>query len=154
MSKTLEATVGDRHFGLTKRAGVRERSFAEKGEVIANIRQVSIVADEELAAIASIMGVPSVTGSDLGANIVLRGIEDFTETVPARSELRFSRGVTLRVTSANDPCRFPGEVIRARHPEAHTLFVKAAKGRRGVVARVLKRGTVHVGDLVDIRLPE
>ena len=76
---TLDGVVGDRHYGRTKSAGVREQ-YVSRGTEILNLRQISIVSQEELACIARTLGVPEITGQDLGANIVLEGIEHLTTT--------------------------------------------------------------------------
>lgn len=147
---TLDGVEGDRHWGRTKAAGVRER-YASKGTEILNLRLVSLVSAEELSQIAQKMGVPEVTGEDLGANIVLQGIENLTE-VPAGTLMRFSEQVLLFVTGENTPCKFPGRNIQKRYPDIPNLereFPRAAVDIRGLVAIVVDPGTIRGNDIVE-----
>lgn len=146
--------MGDRHYGITKPAGGRER-YVPKGTEILNIRQVSIVSEEELAEIARRMNVPEVTGPDLGANLIVKNVEELTK-LPSGTILKFpARETLLFVTGENTPCVLPGRNIQAKYPGIPHLassFPKAAMGRRGLVAVVLRPGWIHEGDTVEIIL--
>ena len=142
---------GDRHCGQTKLAGGRE-SYVPKGTEILNLRQVSIVSKEELEEIAQRMGIPEVSGADLGANIVLSGISELTK-LPTGTIIKFSEQTLLFVTGENLPCVFPGKNIQARYPDIPKLankFPKTAMGRRGLVAVVLRPGNIRKNDFVKI----
>src|SRR5690606_1750654 len=56
---TFEGIAGDRHAGLTMRAGGRHLVYP-RGTEIRNTRQISIVSAEELAETAQAMGVPEL----------------------------------------------------------------------------------------------
>jgi len=142
---------GDRHSGQTKLAGVRER-YVPKGTEILNLRQVSIVSVEELEEIAWRMGIPKVTGADLGANVVLSGIPELTK-LPTGTIMKFSEQTLLFVTGENLPCVFPGKNIQARYPDIPKLankFPKIATGQRGLVAMILRPGSIRKSDVVEI----
>ena len=142
LALTLGGIEGDRHFGLTVPAGVREQ-HQPRGAQIRNARQLSLVSDEELAEIARGLDVPSVAWQRLGANLCLKGRARLSK-LPPSSRLVFPSGATVVVDSENAPCSKP-----ARELEAPT-FVKAALGRRGLVGWVEREGVVRVGDAVAI----
>lgn len=142
---------GDRHSGQTKFAGVRE-DYVPKGTEVLNLRQASIVSKEELEEIAKRMGIPKVTGADLGANVVLSGIPELTK-LPTGTIIKFSEQTLLLVTGENLPCVFPGKNIQARYPDIPKLankFPKIAMGKRGLVAIVLRLGDIRKDDVVEI----
>ena len=148
---TFEGFVGDRHAGLTRPSDGRTPHYP-RGTEIRNSRQVSIVSAEELAEIARAMALESVRPEWLGANLLLAGIPRLTR-LPPGVRLFFSGGAVLAVEGENLPCLAPGRVIQALHPHISGLasrFVKAAWGRRGLVAWVEKPGLIRVGD--DVRL--
>lgn len=151
---TLEGIVGDRHAGVTRRADGRT-PFYPRGIAIRNSRQVSIVGEEELAALAAALRVPAVEAAWLGANLVLRGLPDLSALPPA-SRLFFPAEATIVVADENHPCVYPGKAIQARYPDRRGLgarFVPAARGRRGLVGWVERPGRIAVGDAVRIALP-
>ena len=142
---------GDRHCGQIKLAGVREK-YVPKGTEVLNLRQVSIVSKEELEEIAQRMDIPEVTGADLGANIVLSGVPELTK-LPTGTIIKFPEQTLLFVTGENLPCVFPGKNIQARYPDIPKLvnkFPKTAMGRRGLVAVVLRPGSIRKNDVVKI----
>jgi len=148
---TWEGFAEDRHAGLTRLSDSRTPHYP-RGTEIRNTRQVSLVSAEELAEIAAAMGLEAVPPEWLGANLLLTGIPRLTR-LPAGVRLFFSGGAVLVSEGENLPCIAPGEVIQARYPSTPglaPLFVKAAWGRRGIVAWVEKPGLIRVGD--DVRL--
>ena len=148
---TFDGIEQDRHCGRTKPAGVREK-YVKKGTEILNLRQISLVSKEELQEIAQEMGVEKVTGADLGANVVVRGIDNFT-ALPPGTILRIGSQCLLFITGENLPCVHPGKNIQARYPDMPRLaaaFPKAALGRRGLVAIVLHPGTIFPGNPIEI----
>jgi hypothetical protein len=153
---TFEGIAGDHHAGMTRRAGGREPWY-KRGTEMRNERQLSIVADDELAAIASAMGLPEVKPEWIGANLVISGIPHLS-MLPPRT-LLFIDGVTLKVDGQNAPCRSAGGGI-ARHigaadPDAVALeFTRKAKRLRGLVAWVEKPGVIETDMAVKARLPE
>ncbi|MDH7489641.1 MAG: MOSC domain-containing protein [Anaerolineae bacterium] len=148
---TWEGFAGDRHAGLTRPSDGRTPHYP-RGTEIRNSRQVSIVSAEELAEIAAAMGLESILPEWLGANLLLTGVPRLTR-LPAGVRLFFSGGAVLVSEGENLPCIAPGRVIHAHHPHIPglaPLFVRAAWGRRGIVAWVEKPGLIRVGD--DVRL--
>jgi hypothetical protein len=148
---TLEGIVGDRHFGFTKPAGVREPDY-ERGTIIRNNRQFSALSQEELTKIAASLQVPKIEAEWLGANILLEGMEEFTQ-LPPLSRLVFDGGAVLRVFGANQPCRYPGDVIQSHYPDHPRLsadFVRNAMQCRGIVGWVEHPGTITAGQGVQV----
>lgn len=145
---------GDRHAGLTRPATGRDKDV-ERGTPIRNDRQVSLVSVDELAKVARNLGVEEVRPEWLGANLALSGIPALTG-LASGTRLLFEGGVELIVTEENKPCTGPGQAVQTAYPERAGLksrFPKAAIGRRGLVARVAKGGTIRVGESVTTVVP-
>lgn len=144
---TLEGARGDRHAGLTRSADVRVPHHP-RGSTIRNTRQLTIVSEEELRAIAQRLDVRRVDGSSLGANLVLSGVSELSR-LPSGLRMLFPSGATIVVDAENLPCAGPGEALARLHPERPDLpsaFPKAAWRLRGVTAWVERAGAVRVGD--------
>ncbi len=142
---------GDRHAGLTRRSGVREKHLP-RGVEIRNARQLSVVGVEELALIAAALGVPRVDYRWLGANLLLSGVPSLTRCAPG-TRLSFGSGAVLVVDGENEPCRKVGKAIaRAVGADAAlaSRFVKAAHHLRGLVAWVERPGLIRHGDPVTL----
>lgn len=142
---------GDRHAGLTRPATGRDEG-AERGTPLPNLRQVSLVSEEELAQVADALDVEVLRPEWLGSNLSLRGIPDLTR-LPEGARLRFEHGVELTITGENMPCSSPGRELQSHFPNAADLesrFPKAALGRRGLVARIESPGQISVGDRVEL----
>ncbi|WP_068774745.1 MOSC domain-containing protein [Paenibacillus sp. FJAT-26967] len=144
---------GDRHFGVTSRADVRQ-SMYPRGTEIMNRRQISIVSEEECGQIAAALGIEKVLPQWLGANMAVSGLEKLTQ-LPAGSRILFPSGAGLICEGENEPCVFPGKVIaeHSDNPKLAAKFVKAAWKRRGIVASVECPGLVQPGETVRILLP-
>ncbi len=145
----FDGLTGGRHAGTTRRSCPRVRDLHPEGTVIANVRQLTILADEELRAIAGEMRADHLDPGLLGASVVLRGIPDFTH-VPPSARLQGPSGVTLVVDMENRPCGLVGREIEARMPGLGAAFKPAARHRRGVTAWVERPGMLETGD--DLRL--
>jgi hypothetical protein len=147
----------DCHAGHTRRSGGREPWYP-RGTEIANERQLSIVAADELAIVAERMGIAAIRPEWIGANLVLEGVPRLS-MLPSGTHLFFANGATVKVDAQNGPCRFSGESI-ARHAgmadvaAGALLFPKVARRLRGLVARVEKPGTITSGEAVSVRVPE
>ncbi len=145
---------GDRHFGLTHRSDGRTPHYPRDTE-IRNTRQISIVSVEELAEVASAMGIPRLCAEWLGANLLLEGIPAFS-LLPPSTRLLFSSGAALVIDLTNGPCTIVGAVIQEMNPDVPdltTAFPKAALYKRGVVAWVERPGLVSPGDEVRVLRP-
>ncbi|MBL8952412.1 MAG: MOSC domain-containing protein [Myxococcaceae bacterium] len=136
---------GDRHFGLTRKAGVREKHHP-RGVEIANVRQLSIVSVEELAEVSARLGIAETDWTKLGANLVLEGLPRLTQLAPS-SRLVFPSGACVVVDSENAPCVHPARALE------QPGFVKAAVHLRGLVGWVERVGAVRVGDAVVVWSP-
>lgn len=147
--------AGDRHRGHSRAADARVPWYP-RGTRIRNTRQVSIVAADELAAVASALSIDTLGPEELGANLVLDGVPNLTR-LPRGTRLFFPGGATLAVEDENAPCRLAGASVARANPGRDDLalaFVPAARHRRGLVAWVERPGRIAVGDEVTVRIPE
>jgi hypothetical protein len=149
---TYEGVPGDRHAGLTRKSGGREPWYA-RGTPMRNERQLSIVSAEELAEVATALGVAALPAEWIGANLLFGGIPQLSR-LPPRSILMFPSGAAIRIDGDNGPCRGSGRSIALQTGVAkHEFdFVQVAKGKRGLVGWVEREGVVSPGDIVKIRI--
>ncbi|KIC36671.1 MOSC domain-containing protein [Leisingera sp. ANG-M7] len=145
--------AGGRHEGENRASCVRVRNLYPEGTEIRNVRQLTILSEEELALIAGDMGMDSVSPAHLGATIVLRGIPDFT-FVPPSSRLQGPDGVTLTVDMENRPCVLPGREIEKDHAGFGARFKPAAQNRRGITAWVEHPGRLQLGSELTLFVPD
>jgi len=150
---TFAGVEGEEHAGLTRPSCSRVTSQYPKGTEIRNVRQFSILSDEDLKAIAERIGVEAVNPAWVGASMVLQGIPDFPH-VPPSSRLQTTSGTTLVVDMENRPCHLPAKVIDEDAPGKGKAFKTAAKGRRGVTAWVEREGVLRIGDTVTLHVPD
>lgn len=143
---------GEHHYGETRASCVRVTMLYAKGTEIRNVRQVSILAQEDLDAIAADMGLESLDPAWLGASVVVRGIPDISH-VPPSSRLQGPNGLTLTIDMENLPCIWPAKEIERDHPGFGKAFKPAAEGRRGVTAWVEHPGEMSVGDRLHLFVP-
>ncbi|MCF6322679.1 MAG: MOSC domain-containing protein [Rhizobiaceae bacterium] len=156
---TYEGIAGDYHSGITRKSGAREPWY-ERGIEMRNERQVSMLAQDELATIAKNMDLDKIDPGWIGANLMVEGVPDFS-LLPARTVLIFEGGVTLRVDGYNGPCRIAGGSI-AKHMGGHNretdgvfdacatdlalAFKDAAHMKRGLVVWVEREGVIRPGE--------
>ena len=151
--------TGDFHYGETRASGVREPWY-KRGLEMRNERQVSILADDELAQVAAHMGLDEINPGWIGANLMLDGIANLS-LLPARTVLIFEGGVSLRVDGYNGPCRIAGgEIARFSGADASEVggdfaatdvalaFKDAAHMKRGIVVWVEREGIIRPGEKV------
>jgi hypothetical protein len=143
---------GDFHAGLLRKSDSRTLGQYPRNTDIRNVRQVTLVAEEELADIAVAMGIPAIKAEWLGANVVTSGIPDLT-LLPPSTRLQFPSGATLVVDMENAPCRQVADVISQHHPEAKSRFVSAAARKRGLTAWVEREGTIETDDAIVVWIP-
>jgi hypothetical protein len=152
---SLEGLAGDRHAGFTRRADARVPHYP-RGTEIHNSRQVSLIAEDELAAIAAYMDVPVIEPEWIGANLVLRGISNLS-TLPPMTRIYFPDLAAIALEGENHPCIYPGKAIQRHYPDRLGIgkqFPKAAYHLRGVVGWVERAGMIREGDTVRIDVPE
>lgn len=143
---------GDCHSGLTRKSDSRTLPLYKRDIDIRNVRQVTILAQEELDDIAARLAIPAIDPSWFGANMVLNGIPDFT-LLPPSTRLQFPSGATLVVDMENYPCSQIAKVVERHHPGTQFKVVEAAMHKRGVTAWVECEGEVKTGDTVKIVIP-
>ena len=144
---SLEGLEGDKHSGFT-RASDSRTPFYERGTLIRNDRQISIVSSEELALIAGRLGLPEILPEWLGANLEIVGIPNLT-LLPPTTRIFFPQEAVLTVTAENHPCKGPGRILQQQYvhePDLVARFVQAAQHLRGVVAVVERAGVITVDD--------
>ena len=144
---------GEQHEGIQRPSCSRVTNLYEKGTAITNTRQLSILGAEELEGIAQEMGLEELDPGLLGASMILRGIPDFTH-VPPGSRLQAASGATVTVDLENGPCVLPAREIEAEAPGFGKAFKPAAMDRRGVTAWVERPGTIRLGDMLTLFLPD
>lgn len=144
---------GEAHGGLTRASCSRVRDLYPVGTEIRNVRQLSLLSVEDLAAIAAGMGLDDFDTAWAGATMVIGGLPDFTH-LPPSSRLQAPSGATLVVDMQNGPCHLPAKVIDADAPGFGGRFKAAAAGRRGVTARVEREGRVALGERLRLFVPD
>jgi hypothetical protein len=149
---TFDGVTGAFHAGLTRKACARVKFQYAKGTRIKNERQLSIISQEELEKIAAKMDVDELNPARLGATMVIKGIANFTH-VPPSSRLTAPSGATVTIDMANLPCQFPARSLAADHGDSAKQFKSAAKDLRGVTAWVAAEGSVAVGDVLTLHIP-
>jgi hypothetical protein len=133
---------------------VRVKDQYPQGTEIRNVRQFSIISEEEMALAAAEVGVDVLKPEWLGASIMVRGLPDLTH-IPPSSRLQNGAGTTLVVDMENRPCIFPGkEAVEPHHPGRGKLLKPALKDRRGVTAWVEREGPLSVGDSFTLHVPD
>ncbi|HHG88885.1 MAG TPA: molybdenum cofactor sulfurase [Devosia sp.] len=155
LTLTYEGIPGDRHAGLTRKSNARE-PWHKKGTEMRNEQQVSILADDELIAVASELGIDELKPEWIGGNMVLSGIP-FLSQLPPRTLLMFEGGVTIRIDGDRGPCRYAGRSIADQFQERDDIefaFPKVAEHRRGLVGWVEVPGVVRSGESVTARIWE
>lgn len=141
------------HAGVTRASCSRVSGLYETGTEITNVRQLSVLSQEELDQIAANMGLKSVDPALVGASLVIKGIPDFTH-VPPNARLQGPDGATITIDMENRPCVFPGRVIEGVHEGFGKKFKPAANGLRGVTAWVERPGTLTLGDKMRLFIPD
>ena len=153
MDLTWAGVATEAHGGETRPSCTRVKSQHPKGTEIANVRQLTILSAEELAAIAAEMGVDAFNPAWAGISIVIEGIPDFTH-VPPSSRLQAESGATIVIDMENRPCHLPAKVIEEEAPGKGKAFKAAALNRRGVTAWVERPGALKVGDTLRLHIPD
>lgn len=157
LTVSFQGVTGDFHAGFTRRSGGREPWYP-RGTEMRNERQLSVVAPDELARVAGLMGLDELRPEWIGANLLLDGIPQLS-FLPAGALLFFEGGATLKVDGQNKPCRIAGRQIGLRAEldeprDAELAFPKAAKRLRGLVAWVERPGVIRPGEKLSARIPE
>lgn len=144
---------GEAHGGLTRPSDSRVLAQYARGTEIRNVRQLSILSQEDIDAIAAEMGVPGLEPRLFGATMVVKGIPDFTRIPPSSRLQDEASGTTLTVDMENLPCTLVSREIEAVHPGFGRAFKPAAAGRRGVTAWVEREGKIALGARLRLHVP-
>ncbi|WP_172328630.1 MOSC domain-containing protein [Mangrovicoccus sp. HB161399] len=145
---------GEAHGGTVRPSCSRVTKQHPKGTPIRNVRQISIVSEEELAGIAAALEIDRLDPAWIGATLCLAGLPDLS-LLPPSSRLQGPDGATLVVDMQNQPCHLPDRVIRAgtgRETLARS-FRAAARQKRGVTAWVEREGELFPGDVLRLHIP-
>ena len=145
--------LGSAHSGRTRLSDVRVSQQHDKGTEISNVRQLSIVSQEDIEQISAGMCMAQFDPSWLGANLVVSGLPDFSH-LPPSSRLQSANGTTLIVDMQNHPCHQIGKTIDLDFPGKGRDFTHHAKGRRGITAWVERPGQLNLGDTLKLHCPE
>lgn len=143
---------GEFHGGLTRPSCSRVMMMHPRHTEIRNTRQLAILSQEELAAIAAAMGLDRLDPALTGATLVVEGIPDLSH-LPPSSRLQGPDGTTIVVDVENLPCVLPARPIDRAHPGFGARFKPAAAGRRGVTGWVERTGRLRLGDRLRLFVP-
>ena len=126
--------------GRTRASDSRVLQQHPWGTDIINVRQLSIVSQEEIDQIARDMGLAHFNPQWLGATMVLSGCPDFSH-LPPSSRLQAPQGTTLVVDMQNYPCHQVGMTIERDLPGQGKSFQSPCKGqaRRDRMGRAPRR---------------
>ena len=148
----FDGPEGDCHTGATRKSDSRTLQLYKRNTDIRNVRQITLLAQEELEDVAVALGIPAVDPSWFGANIVFSGIADLTLLLPS-TRFQFPSGAVLVADMENMPCSQIAEVVARHHPDVQFKVVKAALHKRGLTAWIEREGEIKVGDSVTVWLP-
>ncbi len=109
----------------------------KKGDPEPNLRQVTLVAQEVLHELNSLLHVELKPG-DLGENVLVAGLGNLSQ-LQKGDHLMLGSKVVLEVTAQNRPC----DTIRVYHP----TLVEEIMGKRGISAVVITAGPLRPGDI-------
>lgn len=152
MVLTLAGPEGDCHTGLMRKSDSRTLALYKRNVDIRNVRQLTILSEEELRDVAVSLNLPVIRPEWFGANMVVRGIPDLT-LLPPSTRLQFPSGATLVADMENLPCKQIADVVARHHPEVQFTLVKAATHKRGVTVWVEREGDVKVDDSISLFIP-
>jgi hypothetical protein len=145
---------GEDHAGLTRPSDSRVLAQYPRDTEIRNVRQLSILSEEDIAAIAADMGLPGLPPTIFGATMLVRGIPDFTRIPPSSRLQDEATGTTLTVDMENRPCHLVSREIEAAHAGFGKAFKPAAAGRRGITAWVEREGEIRLGARLRLHIPD
>lgn len=146
----FSGALGDRHYGATMAAGVRQKKLFTRGTEITNLRQLSIVDRGELARVAAALGIAAIDPGVIGDNIYTDGIDDLT-ALPPMTRLEFSGGAMVLLGGENFPCTIAGAMVTRAHGARAESFPKAAMGLRGVTGWVERPAPIRPGDRITVQ---
>lgn len=147
----FNGAIGDRHYGATMQAGVRQKKLFASGTEISNLRQISIVDRGELDRVAAALGIDRIDPGVIADNIYTEGIDNLT-SLPPMTRLEFSSGAMLLLGGENFPCTIAGAMVTRAHGARKESFPKAAMGLRGVTGWVERPAPIRPGNHITVHL--
>ena len=144
MPRTFAGGTAEVPGGAPRPARRRVRALHPRETSIRNVRPLSVLSAEEREGVARALGLEALDFAWRGASAAVAGTPDVTH-LPPPSRLQAEDGCTLVVDMENLPCQEPAKTIEAARPGHGRAFRDAAKGRRGVTARVEREGVLRVG---------
>ena len=153
MPLTFAGYARESHGGETRPSCSRVLAQHPRDTTIRNTRQLCVVSAEEMAMVADDLNLHPFDYAWVGASLVLEGIPDLTH-LPPSARLQGPDGVTLVVDMINHPCQEPAVTISKATGGKGKLFKAAAKDRRGVTAWVEREGTLRIGDVMRLHVPD
>jgi MOSC domain-containing protein YiiM len=109
----------------------------DKHASAASTRQVLLADKEALDAVGVLPGT-------IKENVTVEGVD--VMRLPAGSRVRLGRSVVLEITAICEPC--------FRMDEIRDGLKQELEGRRGMVSRVVRGGTISVGDPITVERSE
>lgn len=109
----------------------------DKHASAASKRQVLLADQEALDAVGVLPGT-------IKENVTVEGVD--VMSLPAGARIRLGRSAVLEITAVCEPCFRMDEIREGLKAEL--------EGRRGMVSRVVKGGTIKVGDPIAIEESE
>lgn len=137
---------GDAHCGVT----VKHRSRVKADPTLPNLRQVHLLHSELLSELSA-QGFKVEAGT-IGENVLTEGIDLLS--LPKNALLELGADVVLRVTGLRNPC-----VQLDNYQKGLTQAVLGVDSngdvlrKAGIMTVVVKGGTVHLSDLITVKLP-
>jgi hypothetical protein len=151
---TNEGLIGDRHFGVMMLSNSRTPEF-QRGTIIRNRRQVSLVSQEDLDATAKELGIDEIKPEWLAANLLISGIPNFSH-LPVGARFFFDGGLVLFNDGENLPCKIPAKTVQNQYHQIEGIqqnFIRAAMHRRGLVAWVEHPSQLITPSTFEVELP-
>jgi hypothetical protein len=151
---TNEGLIGDRHFGVMMLSNSRTPEF-QRGTIIRNRRQVSLVSQEDLDATAKELGIDEIKPEWLAANLLISGIPNFSQ-LPVGARFFFDGGLVLFNDGENLPCKIPAKTVQNQYQQIDGIqqnFIRAAMHRRGLVAWVEHPSQLITPSTFEVELP-
>lgn len=145
--------IGDRHHGEYMASDTRQSRVFPRGTTIRNHRQLSIIDLDELARIASALGIPRIDPGVVADNICTEGIPALTD-LPRMTRMAFPSGAVVMLGGPNAPCTIAGGMVARAYGSRAEAFPKAAIGQRGVTGWVERPGIVRPGDPITLLPPD
>ena len=102
-------------------------------------RQISLIEREQIAEHAAVLGLECIAPGAVRSNVEIFGIK----LVPLTGQSIQIGDAVLQITKPRDPCEKMDRICQG-------LRALMESGKQGVLARVIRSGTIRVGDLITL----